>query len=176
MGMGKGHRFVIRREDHIIDLRMLLRLTDQQPVPFYCQLRPVHLVTVWRHLPCGDFDSTLRARYPSPEYPAVGIYHSRALKFLELLWHPQYKCAGLAFHRVGPSKVIREAIPPEEADQDFYQVLQSVGVSGTNHAIIGVKDSQAAPEGLSHPVGEQPLIFHRNGQPRPNNVVHDDIE
>ena len=76
---------------------------------------------------------------------------------------------------MGLSDVRREAVPPEEANQDIHLVLQPVGVSGANHSIICVKDSQATPEKLSHPIVDHPLIFHCHVQPHLNEIFRNDF-
>ena len=73
------------QEYQIIDLRMVLRLTDQHPVPVYLRLRPMCLTTVFRHQPRGEFNSALRSKNPSPESLEVVISHPHSPKSLGLL-------------------------------------------------------------------------------------------
>ena len=46
---GGGAPLFCPRESHIIDLRLVLCLTDRQLVPVYFQLRSVHATMVCRH-------------------------------------------------------------------------------------------------------------------------------
>ena len=55
-------------------------------------------------------------------------------------------------------------------------MLQLFRVYGANHAVIGVKDSQAPPVGLSHPIVGNPLVLHYHGQPYLDGIVHDHVE
>ena len=77
---------------------------------------------------------------------------------------------------MGLGDVNREAIPSKEADQDVHQVLYPLRVSGSNHAVISVKDLQAPPNGLSHPVVGHPLVLHCHGQPCPDDIFQNHIE
>ena len=57
---GSGAPFCHPQEDHIINLRMMLRMTDRQPVPVYRQLHPTHSTMVCRCQPCVYFGYALQ--------------------------------------------------------------------------------------------------------------------
>ena len=82
---GAGATLRFPWEDRIINLWVVLRLADQQPVLVCFWFRLVHDTTVCRHLPHGEFSYALWERYLSQESHAVVISHPRSLQSLGLL-------------------------------------------------------------------------------------------
>ena len=163
-------------ENHIIKLRMMLRMTDRQPVLVYLRIYPVHSTMVYHHRPCSNYDSALQRKVSvavvsrSRNIPHPCTYVTWP-PLTSLTWH-----AGLAFHCAGLINVSREAITPEEAYQGVHRVLQPVRIYGSDHAVTGIKKSQAAIDVLSHPVEGHLLIFYRQGRPRLNDIVYKNVE
>ena len=147
------------RKYHIVNLRVVLCLTDRQPVTVYCRFCPMHAKAVCRHRPRGELNSTLQARDPSSEPHSVWISPQRALQSLSLHRHPWPQCIGLVCHREGIGDVSCMSIPPKEADHHVHWVLYPIIVSRSNHAVIGIENPQALPDCLSQPIVIHPLRF-----------------
>ena len=60
---GELHR--VFPESNVVHLGEVFRLTDQQMVPVYHRLCPVHTSPMLLHLPFGHFNATLWAWYLS---------------------------------------------------------------------------------------------------------------
>ena len=67
-------------------------------------------------------------------------------------------------------------IPSEEANQDIHSMMYPVGFSWVDHAIFGIENSQAPPNGLSKTVMIHPLVLYRHGHPCSYDIVHHYVE
>ena len=157
---GAGATLCQPRKSHILYLRVVLRLTERQPVTVYCWFRPVYATMVCCNRPHNEINSILWERDPASYPHAVWISHPRALQRLGLHGYPRPQCAGLARHQVRLGDVRHKAIPPKEANHHVHQVLQTIRVSGSNHAVIGIENLQVPPNCLYQPIMSHPLVLH----------------
>ena len=100
------------------------------------------------------FQSLTRYESPTP-------MHFRALVFSEI-----HNLSAKGWHVIVQDLAMLDASPylQKRPCRDVHRVLQTSRVSGANHAVIGVKDSQALPNGRSHPVVSHPLVLYCHGQ------------
>ena len=93
----------------IIQLKLVLRLTDRQPAPVDFGFRPMHALEVCHNWPLGELNSALRAWDYSLESHLIQISHPCALQRLGLLRHPNLSALG--WHSIVRELAMLDASP-----------------------------------------------------------------